>query len=183
MAAEFAALMPMEVEPRVTDDLRIKLNENIETLKAISDDCDETTAALLHYKNQSFALLDSSLKNQMSNFLDEYRELTRCVETYLMLVACRRLASARLQQVIEALELYEISEDKVEIKRQNIGFLNENLEKLNACLTINGPTFNYHEHYPVLNMTLEYNANRGKIYNMIVDAEKQVYLLVKKTKM
>jgi hypothetical protein len=176
---EFATIKPM-VEPRAPADevavLRANLQKNIETLTESSDRTEINAAILAEYSKQSFAMLDTAEYTAagMERFLSRYSMLTHNVETLLMLHASCDVIKNRLLDVIDVLRGIVVAPDRESIKAENIGFLTDNLAKLNACLDLPGLTFDYAKHYTALNLCLEYHAGRGRIYNMVTSSETQV---------
>ena len=176
---EFAAIKPM-VEPRAPPDevavLRANLQKNIETLTESSDRTETNAAILAEYSERSFAMLDNVEYTVagMERFLSQYSTLTHNAETMLMLHASCDVIKNRLLDVIDVLQGVNVAPDRESIKAENIGFLTDNLAKVNACLDLPGLTFDYSKHYAVLNLCLEYHAKRGRIYNMITSSETQV---------
>lgn len=189
MAAGFASMLPM-VEPRASQPmaeqtpdyseevakLRETLQKNVDALTNVADKNDTTAEILKVYSDKSFALLDDAPRTRpgLEQFLVQYADLTHCAETFLVLHAAVDTIKDRLLDVIDMLRGIEVAPERASIKEQNIGFLNENLSKLNSCFEMKGLTFDYNAHIAPLNMCLEYHARRGRIYDMVTNCEAQV---------
>ena len=194
MAAGFASMLPM-VEPRAAEPrasqptteqpqdyseevakLRETLQKNVDALTNVADKNDTSAAILKEYSDKSFAMLDNAPRTRpgLEQFLAQYADLTHHAETFLVLHAAVDTIKDRLLDVIDMLRGIEVAPERASIKEQNIGFLNENLSKLNSCFEMKGLTFNYTAHIAPLNMCLEYHAKRGRIYDMVTNCEAQV---------
>ena len=183
--AEFAEMLPM-VEPRVNDTaqdftrdvekLRDTLKKNVDALTSVADKNDSMTAALAEYNKKSFDMLDAAprTKEGLEKFLVDYAVMTHKTETFVVLSAAIDAIKDRLLDVIDMLRSIEVAPERASVKEQNIGFLTDNLAKLNACFEMKNNNFEYHTNIAQLNMCLEFYAKRGRIYNMITNSEKQV---------
>ena len=179
MAAGFASMLPMveprAVEPRAIEPrasqptteqtpdyseevakLRETLQKNVDALTNVADKNDTTAAILKEYSEKSFALLDGAPRTRpgLEQFLAQYADLTHHAETFLVLHAAVDTIKDRLLDVIDMLRGIEVAPERASIKEQNIGYLNENLTKLNSCFEMKGLTFDYNAHIAPLNMCL-----------------------------
>lgn len=195
MSSGFASMLPM-VEPRAVEPkaaepkadnqqpdysaeitkLRETLQKNVDALTDVADKNDTSKEILNEYSTRGFAMLEATepTRASLEQFLAKYADLTHRAETFLVLHAAVDTIKDRLLDTIDTLRSIEVAPERVAIKDQNIGFLNENLSKLNSCFEMKGLTFDYYTHIAPLNMCLEYHAKRGRIYDMVTSCEAQV---------